>query len=1205
MLPLHHGPSDKPADSSSSQDEAEESRGRESLVPPLSLPKNRSTGNLALSTTHDALTHRPRYRMSFDAPSMSALDHDLLARSPHMLDHEHGPGISGLRRIRQQHPPSRHPTLPSSAVSSRSHSVAALSRSTSMSGAATTSGSLAQPGGPASPSFSEDLSRFPSESLHSFSFAHQSEDFIHNRQSVLKRSMDFIKDRLGWSMTSTQAGLVSAQARVTGDAETQNMLELLARANIIGAGNLPNADVFKATGPLTGPAQVSGENVFDAQFITQPFGADTSASDGTALHTLKTGDSDQFESPTTAPAKQWPPPGHDSEQSSRTPTNESNTTAQTSPPVSRPTSLKRTMTDTLSIAVQDRLIDTMAQPFLVSQQIVEEPANASPMLPHSVPASKALPSALGSAVYGHTNRWVPAAQAIFTTEAKPPWTIIAANDLACLVFGVTKAEVRKMGILEVVQEERRAWLERKLLRGDEDEDGQQGAPGTKLTTPAASAASTLLGGRTGITAQLLSKPNSRCQAQRGATTRRAQTIHSGDPNPPKTRGSGQHRSNLSRGVLLCGDVVPIQKRNGATGSASLWVKEKRVGLIWVLEEIHEDVAYVQLDDDGIIKGISGAAEPIWASPIWAHQGLDVATLIPRIPRQGIDPTVGEIDFAQVNRRRYFACPNSRKGNIPCLVEQTRGKVELRVSTFPHMAGIIVVDPDSLKIRSSNSVFCGALFGYDKADGLSIESLIPDFGKIVHVMTEEDGLQILDGMVVPEQRFRRAWAFLALKEHRSNAAAAFLQPDGLPAKHRDGSELKIDVQMRVVESEKQPSIVDETVVEGSDEDEASSPPDTFTVHRKEMVFALWITYSRHLHAHAPLHVDSPADSGTLTPLHQPSPGQTPAVHSPMDMTSDDDETRKDLAPSPPPVSEQTKRAAVDAPAKLSKPLSKPVDKAPAAKSVEPAPKTSIQDYAILEDMGQGAYGQVKLARHKQSGNRIVLKYVTKRRILVDTWTRDRKLGTVPLEIHVLDYLRRPEFRHPNIVEMQGFFEDDINYYIEMAPHGLPGMDLFDYIELRANMDEAECRSIFVQVANAIHFLHAKALVVHRDIKDENVILDGEGNIKLIDFGSAAYIKSGPFDVFVGTIDYAAPEVLAGKPYGGKEQDVWALGILLYTIIYKENPFYSIDEIMDRDLRVPFTISDESIDLVRCMLNRDVEARYNTHQVLSHAWCKAVE
>ena len=78
-------------------------------------------------------------------------------------------------------------------------------------------------------------------------------------------------------------------------------------------------------------------------------------------------------------------------------------------------------------------------------------------------------------------------------------------------------------------------------------------------------------------------------------------------------------------------------------------------------------------------------------------------------------------------------------------------------------------------------------------------------------------------------------------------------------------------------------------------------------------------------------------------------------------------------------------------------------------------------------------------------------------------------------------------------------------------------------------------------------------------------------------------------------------MAGKPYGGKEQDVWALGILLYTIIYKENPFYSIDEIMDRDLRIPFVLSEDSIDLIRCMLNRDVTERYDINQVLEHPWC----
>lgn len=994
--------------------------------------------------------------------------------------------------------------------------MAALSRSTSMSAVLATPGLVPQSGVPASPSFSEDLSRFPSESLHSFSFAHQSEDFLHNRQSVLKRSMEFMKDRMGWSMNSSQAGLASAQARVTGDVEAQNVLELLAQAQLIGAGNLPNPDLSAAAGPLTGPAGGTGDNVFERLFGPRSSNAEPPSPGFASPHMSQ---SSRFphvrfqNQPESACAA--PPGGQDSQNSSRTPTDESGTTAMTSPPTSRPTSLKRTMTDTLGIAVQDKLVDTMSQPFLAGQQMYEELA-LSPTLTQAIPPPKRFPSALGSAVHVPTNRWVPAAQAIFTTQARPPWTIIAANDLACLVFGVTKAEVHKMGILEVVQEERRAWLERKLLRSEDDSE-DEGAESGKAKTPAVSSASTLLGGRGGITAKLLSKPNSRSQPPK-YSPRRAQTVHSGDPSPPRTRGTGHHRNSLSRGVLLCGDVVPIQKRNGATGSASLWVKEKRIGLIWVLEEIHEDVAYLELDEEGTVESISGAAEPIWG-PKSARTGFDVAELIPRIPRQGIDPTIGEIDFAQIARRRYFTYPNPRQVNIPCTVEQVRGKLELRVSSFPHMAGIVVIDPEHLKIRSSNSVFCGALFGYEKPDGMPINSLIPDFDKILETMTEEDGLHILDGMVVPEQRFRRASAFLALKEHRPDAAAAFLQPDGLPAKHCDGSDLKIDVQMRVVESEKQSSVADETVAEGSDEDDAASGDESFSVSRKEMVFALWITYSRHLHVHARLHVDSAADSDSTTPLRQPSPGQTPPVHTPAEITSDDDEAKKQ---SPPPVatlSRQLKDVALSAAAKFTrhaKASPKSVEKSAMAPAAEPAPKTTIDDYTILEDMGQGAYGQVKLARHKQSGKKVVLKYVTKRRILVDTWTRDRKLGTVPLEIHVLEYLRRPEFGHPNIVEMEGFFEDDVNYYIEMAPHGLPGMDLFDYIELRANMEESECRSIFVQVAQAIHFLHTKALVVHRDIKDENVILDGEGHIKLIDFGSAAYIKSGPFDVFVGTI-----------------------------------------------------------------------------------------
>ncbi|KAI1437728.1 hypothetical protein GGR50DRAFT_643875 [Xylaria sp. CBS 124048] len=1162
------------------------------------LPKNRSTGNLpaVLEDDSDIEDNKPMFRLSFDAGMSSTQSESVRSRSASrsasiISDHDHGLGVSGLRRIRQN-PSPRSPVIAPSAgppIGSTN-----LARSVSL--------SMPSPRKPLvsatrSPKFAEDLSRFPSESLHSFSFAHQSEDLIHNRQNVLKRSIEFMKDRMGWTISPSTA-FAGAQARSIGDVETQHMH---ASAQFIGPGNLSDVHPALLAGPLSGPASLSGNNPFDREFILRTGSPETYA---TPIP------SPTAQSPLLLPAKAPRLPTQiedeeisshlkaqnaltDSESSSRAPTDKSNSTAKTSPPVTRPASLRRTVTDITTAGVQPTFLDVMAQhPFTAAEVSNYSEILLSPMGASRPMASLAQSGALGPAVHGHSSRWVPAAQAIFTTESRPPWTILAANDLACLVFGVTKAEVRKVGILEVVQEERRGWLENKLLQADLESE-EQVTPTIVSVQPTPSVGSTLLGGRGGITAQLLNKPNSRSQPPKA---RRAVTIHNSDPSAPKTRGP----SSRSRGVLLCGDVVPIQKRNGATGSASLWVKEKKVGLIWVLEEIHEDVALLRLDEEGIVTKITGNTTPIWGQEQLAS-GLDVGNLIARIPRQGIDPRFGAVDYAQIEKRKYFTCRNAGNVNTPVTVTQTRGQMELRVSSFPHIAGIVVVSTDTMVIKSSNSAFCGALFGYEKAEGQPISALLPDFDRIVQILQRQDGVQIREGIVIPEHSFRKASALVGLHEGRPDAASNFLKPNGVLGKHRDGTELYIDVQMRVVKSEKH-SRHDS----GPSEDDSDSSSDEAAVPsvESEMVFALWITYSRHLHASKSLTgAVSPSVSGVATP-RQPSPGQTPA-HTPPAMASDSEDSKDTPPPSKASLPRQLKDAAVSAAKKLAG-VTNLTESKPSTTNLEvtPAPKKkTINNFVILEDMGQGAYGQVKLARYKHNGGKkVVLKYVTKRRILVDTWTRDRRLGTVPLEIHVLDYLRRGNLKHPNVVEMEDFFEDETNYYIEMTPHGLPGMDLFDYIELRATMDEGECRSIFVQVAKAIHHLHIEAKVVHRDIKDENVVLDGDGNIKLIDFGSAAYIKSGPFDVFVGTIDYAAPEVLAGKPYGGKEQDVWALGILLYTIIYKENPFYSIDEIMDRDLRIPYTISDESIDLIRSMLNRDVSKRYDIDQVLQHPWCR---
>jgi protein-serine/threonine kinase len=1118
-----------------------------------------------------------------------------------MTEHagEHGLGLSGLRRIRQTPAQQGRGAMPGS-------STAPSSRSGSMNlNIPTPRGpSGAMPSGPNSPALGtiEDLNRFPSESLHSFSFAHQSEDSIDRRQNVLKRSIDFMRDKLGWA--ASNPGLANAQARLSGDKEMQSMMELLARAHIIGQDS-EFAHGLGGGGPVTGPADLSGTNVFEQSFEFPRADSPASLKDSGSPESIpnsvasREGGSSNTEGSATL------------DQLSKGTGDSINSVATNHPR----TKLKRTLTNTDDYSLHTRLSDTLAQPYSVNedqqidalispQHIPTIPAqnNASPNLAHGQHGPHS------AAPHGHGNRWTPAAQAIFTTEATAPWTITAANDLACLVFGVTKAEVRRLGILEVVRPERRKWLEEKLK---DPESGSQRAKGMYTHSQRASPnTTTSMNVGNGITARLLSKPSSR-QAASTTSKRRSQTDDgsgSSYSQRSKVKGGLNHAPHKSRGVLLCGDVVPIQKRNGASGSASLWVKEKKAGLIWVLEEIAEDIAYISVDDIGCVTKAQGATEAIWGTER-ISQGMDVRKLIPEIPKMTGTYT-GMLDYELVAETRTYTARTSNSINIPVTVDQLSGETTFRISSFPHIAGIMVLNSQTLKISSSNTVFSSALFGQAYPDGLHITDILPGFDKVLHLMTDEDKIRLVDGIVIPEHSFRRARALLAMREGKSDAASVFLRPTGLLARHRDGSEIMVDVQMRVVNSERSHSSVeDDVIVEVGEEDEMNGSSVSPTT---EVVYALWITYSRHLHAaNYGVVPTTPLISRPGTPPHQPSPGQSISLPAP----EDDGETLSSQPVSL--LTRQLRGQATVSPVNGDSP--KLENSSPEPPSTEPPAKKTINDFVVLEDMGQGAYGQVKLCRYKKnSSKKVVIKYVTKRRILMDTWTRDRRLGTVPLEIHVLDYLRRDDLKHHNIVEMADFFEDDINYYIEMVPHGLPGMDLFDYIELRVSMDENECRRIFVQVAQAIWHLHTKAKVVHRDIKDENVILDGEGNIKLIDFGSAAYIKNGPFDVFVGTIgmyisfflrvstmlttvDYAAPEVLAGQSYRGKEQDVWALGILLYTIIYKENPFYSIDEIMDHDLRVPYVMSDASIDLVRLMLNRDVDQRMSISEVLEHRWC----
>ena len=635
-------------------------------------------------------------------------------------------------------------------------------------------------------------------------------------------------------------------------------------------------------------------------------------------------------------------------------------------------------------------------------------------------------------------------------------------------------------------------------------------------------------------------------------------------------------------VLLCGDVLPVVKRLGV-GAASLWIKERFEGLVWVIEEIEESVATITLDHaDDLVTFCEGNPAKVFDRD--SLLGAHVSDVLPTLPRL----SDGKLDVGAIDRQANYGV-RDRLGSVPCTVAVAHNNDSntrsLRVSFLPHVAGIILVSADRLVIKSANAVFTSSLFGYQDLRGKSINEIIPQFEDMLQHLGQLDDHQTLDeGDIIPELVFRTAARKVA-------GLDLDLPLRGIESRHRDGSTIPIDLQMRIAKG----------VAPTTSDAEPQSP-----ALGEERLYALWVSFEKGLSSETQSEVVASVMSTAMQATTSPAQPDTPSEPEAMDV--DDDSTPRavthEAAAEAAAAAAASNVAAADqsAAAQSSNSNSSTAPEQPVRieKTATPEPGDlvphDIKNYQILEEMGAGAYGQVKLARYGRKRQKVVLKYVIKSRILVDTWTRDRKLGTVPLEIHVLSKLQ--SHPHRNLVEMKDFFEDEKNYYIVMGAH-LPGMDLFDYIELNTNMDERECISISLQVARALRHLH-ELDIVHRDIKDENVVIDRSGWVKLIDFGSANYCRNGPFDTFHGTLDYASPEAIEGKPYTGKEQDVWACGILFYTLIYKENPFYNIDEIMDRDLRVPYIISDLSIDLIRRMLNRDVDARLTMQQVLDHGW-----
>lgn len=255
--------------------------------------------------------------------------------------------------------------------------------------------------------------------------------------------------------------------------------------------------------------------------------------------------------------------------------------------------------------------------------------------------------------------------------------------------------------------------------------------------------------------------------------------------------------------------------------------------------------------------------------------------------------------------------------------------------------------------------------------------------------------------------------------------------------------------------------------------------------------------------------------------------------------------------------------------------------------------------------------------------------------------DTDFGLVPQEVHILK-----SCSHPNIIAFVDYFSDLKFCYLVTDLHGtswswpnaainisknpglktpqqllhlsqsqarecfgVPGLtrrlpcDLFECIEAHSVLPINTIQKIFNQILDAVLHLHSQG-IVHRDLKDENIVVDEDYKIKLIDFGSSSRFNRAPdgqepyFDKFNGTIAYAAPEIIKGQKYHPSEAEVWTMGVLLYTMIFRKSPFSSTEEILSLSPKLPHEESPGPFDLLSKMLQKDPNRRIKMSAVKEH-------
>ena len=262
------------------------------------------------------------------------------------------------------------------------------------------------------------------------------------------------------------------------------------------------------------------------------------------------------------------------------------------------------------------------------------------------------------------------------------------------------------------------------------------------------------------------------------------------------------------------------------------------------------------------------------------------------------------------------------------------------------------------------------------------------------------------------------------------------------------------------------------------------------------------------------------------------------------------------------------------------------------------------YQMIEDLGEGIFGSVKLGVEKKTGERVAIKCIKKNK------AKESDVELVRTEIDIMKLCH-----HPNVVRLLDHFENA--EYIFIVMEYIRGGSLADYMkDNNYNFSEKRAAELIYQIADGLKYLH-KYGIIHRDLKPDNIMMtesSEKGQIKIMDFGLSKILgkKEKSVDGF-GTLTFVSPEVLIRKPYN-KEVDIWSVGVILYMMLSGDLPFDDEEDdeqkiakmIVFEEVKFPSNKfgkkSKEVIDLIKRCLTKDPKSRIKIDEILSCPWIK---